>query len=727
MRPTSSRSALIIGLRFSRYSLAATRLLSALVGATMALALCGLFGLVSFIGHVGEQGQRSEFGTPREGACLQGQDRFDPIGLDQYTTILIAATCAHPPTPPGLPHFPSPGEVYVSPALAELRRADHRIAVRFPRVDGEVARSGLTGANELYAVVGVEPIEGALPVGISSFDRFGSHNDYLANYLRFSRRALLVVGLFFTLLPATYLIAACTQLNARTRQRQLSLLAIIGLDPRALRGALVCEAAVTVGSGALVGLAVALPILARLTPTFVAWKAFPGDFSPGVGALPLVFVLVVCMTIAASMLGARSLTRRGAPRPSSAPASTSMVWRSSFLVLGTTAAIVSFWWQSSAAWPLVLAGRLSTFVGLIVITPSVCARVGARLSVSEDPVTALVGARLRRPAGSLTRSLGALVSGLFVLSAGATSISALNSDPASIQQRYASDGYSVVEVRRPAEDVRLLLAKYDVLAGSDTSSDPQVAGSLSGSCATVRRAIGDSQLSCAEHTLFATTYDGQVPPRRSGATATALVGPRAEAFSGFIIHVAGPVSIAPDDDVFVPLRVSQANRMYDELVGRDPTCNVRIVGSADVSGASELGGILDVFRWGADFAVLVSLLAALISQVALLYDRRSGNNYLQILGVTRRQAAAAALAEVVSPAAAAVGLALLSSWLWALGLHNDQTGTSFVAVASPFLAALVVLTAFAGALTWGSFRRAGVSVVPDRDGLVAVYDTTHHA
>lgn len=730
MTTRSPRSAWILGGLFARRGRTMTRALTVVVGVVMAVSISGLFGLVHFLTQVGENGRQRDLGSYVEGGCVQGSYRFDPVGLQQYTKYLLAASCAAPPAPPGLEHFPEPGQVFLSPALIALRERDTRIATRFPRVDGTIGAGGLVSSNELSAVIGVRPVPGSLPVGVTTFDRFGSDADFLANYLRFSRATFLAIGLFFTLLPGGYLIAAGTRLNARTRQRQIDLLSVLGVGPLALRRALAVEALCTVGVGALAGVLLARPLLSRATPTFLGWTAFPGDLLPAVATMPVVLALLLGLTALAAYLGARSPYQQP-PTRRALPVRGHQVTRGAgarWLVLSTgiAAAVVTRRWHDDAAWPIVLGGRLSTFLGLLLITPIVCAYVGYRLAESDNALTALAGARLRHPSGGLTRALAALTSGLFVLSAGATSVTALGADPAAVQRAYAADGMSVVEVRRPGAAVRERLQHQDLrdqlLAGTNNSDAIEISGTLHGSCPTVRATIGQ-QVPCGATPLFGITYQGQRLPDGLDARPVELTGPRAELLSGFLVTVDGSATLGQgDDDIFIPLATAAAARLYDELIGLDASVNVRIAGAADVSGASELETILDVFRWGAGFAVLVSLLACLISLVALLYDRRAGNNYVQVLGLTRRRTAIAALAEVMAATAATTGLALACSLLWALSLGETANLQGILRTAGPFLIVAGLLAVAAAAIVSAVLRQAPAGLVPDRDGLVSARD-----
>jgi hypothetical protein len=689
-------------------------------GAIVAMALCGLFGLTQFVTHVDSHASHRELGVERAGGCIQGSYRYDPVDLEQYENVLLSATCMDPPIPPGLTHFPRPGQVYLSPALAHLREADPRVSQRYPNVEGVIHRAGLTGSNELRAIIGVQPRRDGTS-GVDTFDTFGSaSSDYLAAYLRFDRTTLLVLGLFFTVPPAAFLIVACTRLNARVRERQLGLLSIIGVQARVLRRALMLESAVLVGFGAVAGLILAKIAYARITPHFVAWTAFPGDFSPPWTSLPIVLVLVVGTAVAASWWGAGFRHSRTAGPPMRR-APKRLTWRWTLLVTGLVLAAVDTWWRAQG--PLILGGRLVTVAGLYAVAAPLCASTGQRLNRSDGPLASLAGARLRSPSGALTRALAALISGLFVLSVGATTVQGFGENPAAIQQAQTADGYSVVEVRRPDDAVRSALSPYPVLSGR-ASTNGNFIGTVSGPCSVIGQVIGDTHFTCSTASLFAAFSNEQRPPAGVTARPAILIGPRAESLTGYVVNITTHSAIRPQDDIIlIPLPTTKAEALYDRLIGQDPLTNIRIDGTATVSGASELVGILDVFRWGALFAVVISLIAVLISLVTLMNDRQPGNNYLQILGITPRSAMALALIEVMAAAGSCITLALFSSLLWALANRSGDHPLNLLSVATPFLVAALALLASASAVVWNTLRTAGVTVVPDRDNLVSAHDT----
>jgi FtsX-like permease family protein len=710
----------ILGALFIRRGRAIPRTMAVTAGAVIALAFCAVFGLSHFLARVDDHANRRDLGAEQSSGCIQGSYRYDPVDLGSYENLLLSATCETPQAPPGLRRFPRPGEVYLSPALATLRNTDPRIATRFPTMTGVIGRAGLTGSNELRGLIGVESRpQGTL--GVGTFDSFGSNTQasYLASYLRFGQGTLLVLGLFFALLPSAFLIVSCTRLNARIRERQLRLLSTMGLSQGVLQKAMMLEAAALVGLGAVAGLVAAGIVLPRASPHFVAWTAFPGDFVPAWYVWPTVLVLVVAVAMSASWWAVRG------PRDDSQGQRRAKIdgsiWRWSLVILGLLAAALATWAQPPT--PLVLGGRFISVVGLFVVAGPLCAYLGRRLLTSNDVVVSLAGARLRRPSGTLTRALGALMAGLFVLSVGASTIVGYGENPGKIRQAQTSDGISVVEVRRPDRKVREALSSFAVLSGSD-SADGTYSGTLNGSCASIGDVIGDHSLKCPHSIMFAASGYETRPPPGVVATPRALAGPRADNLVGYVLHVTdGSVIGAKDDVVLIPLPTAQSDQLYDRLIGADPGTNVRIQGSERIGGATELVAILSLFRWGALFAVLISIVAVLISLVSLLMDRQPGNNYLQILGTTPGRTAAVALTEVTAASGVCVLLSLFVSWEWALANHSDEQSISSATLAAPFALAFVVLLGAASALIWFTLRAAGVTVVPDRDNLVSAHDT----
>ena len=716
-----------LGVLFARRSRSSTRYLAVVVGALTAFAVCGLFGFVGFLDNAGDRGSGRSPGNFTENGCIQSDGDYVRYELSQYEGRLFAAVCDDPVIPPGLDEFPEPGEVYVSQALADLREVDERIETHLPAIDGIIDPSGLVHANELYFIGGMEPIEGELPVGTIAFDDFGSDNDYVANFLRFDRVTFIVIGSFFTVLPAVYLIAVCTQVNARIRQRQLSILAIMGVSETSLRQIQTREAALTVGTGAIIGSLISLPVFHSLTPTFIGWKAFPGDLT-----LPRhAPVISAISTIVIAVIAARIATRKQHSQKPDNNKKTSHVlsWRSTILSAGILAGIASSWWNDDSAWPLVLGGRIATFVGLVLVVPVTLVTFGRFLQQQRNVMTSTAGARLLKPSGSLIRSLAALAAGLYVLSGGQASIESLGDDPATVQAQIDAGGSPVFRIVEPNKQAQTLLTDHNTLVETSNETNEQTADfitTFSGSCDALRE-ITNIQTDCDQSRYYIVNNpnnpDDTVP---NSVEATPLLNQNSVSpFSRAVITIEDtPPPINSDSVVIFSPPPQDAETLYYQLEGSELGANIQIAGAEVVGGASELNQILDIFRWGAGFAIAAAIIASLLSLIALLHDRRSANNYLHIIGLTPKQTAATSLTEIVIAASAVTAIALFTSWIWALSfsIAADNQPIETTKLLAPFAGTLLTITLASAALTWNNSRHTATNAIPDRDQLLTTHD-----
>lgn len=111
--------------------------------------------------------------TEREGALTAGVRAETSVGFwrGQQLRVLDVETVGPPVQPPrGVRALPGPGELLVSPALANALDGPHAAELR-PRLHGDVTgtigNAGLVGPDELFAIAGVGPgqIQGDLAVG----------------------------------------------------------------------------------------------------------------------------------------------------------------------------------------------------------------------------------------------------------------------------------------------------------------------------------------------------------------------------------------------------------------------------------------------------------------------------------------------------------------------------------------------------------------------------------
>ncbi|MBB5136374.1 hypothetical protein HNP84_006121 [Thermocatellispora tengchongensis] len=219
---------------------------------------------------------------------------------DRAITVVELAALADPPAPPGLARFPRPGEVWVSPALAELTRelpAD-QLGRRFPAAAaGTIGEDGLVHPDELVAVVGRATGDPALRVQRAEHDRLGIAPTRIAGFggeatdEAITYRILAVIATVLMVVPLLVFGGAAARLTVARRDQRLAALRLVGATPGQVVAMTVAEAVVVAAVGAVAGVlvyAAALPGLAAIPIGGGGW--YPADLWPGV--LPVLAVLV---------------------------------------------------------------------------------------------------------------------------------------------------------------------------------------------------------------------------------------------------------------------------------------------------------------------------------------------------------------------------------------------------------------------------------------------------
>ena len=119
-----------LGLRLSVGSGRVGLLRAALMSAGAALGVFVVLASLATVSVASAQLRRAEARTPvHEKAGTNGLRMIeidDAIGGRPLRRTVVAGVTARAPRPPGLAAYPAPGQVVVSPALAELIRTDPR-------------------------------------------------------------------------------------------------------------------------------------------------------------------------------------------------------------------------------------------------------------------------------------------------------------------------------------------------------------------------------------------------------------------------------------------------------------------------------------------------------------------------------------------------------------------------------------------------------------------------
>lgn len=246
--------------------------------------------------------ERAAWRTPEKaaaGTAIEAMSTDYVRGKPIVVVDLAAAWNASPPVPPGMDKFPKPGEVWLSPGLADLAHdlPSSQLADRFPgkskKPTGELGDEALVHPGELVAVVGHSPGDAAMtahrvpgdtvqpPTRIDGFatepvgDWFGVQGMYAA---------LAKVASVLMLVPLLVFGGAAARLTVARRDQRLAALRLVGATPRQVVVMTVAEAMVTALFGAMVGVALyaaAAPAITRIPMMGGTW--YIHDVWPGAG------------------------------------------------------------------------------------------------------------------------------------------------------------------------------------------------------------------------------------------------------------------------------------------------------------------------------------------------------------------------------------------------------------------------------------------------------------
>ncbi|MFJ8470101.1 FtsX-like permease family protein [Streptomyces swartbergensis] len=338
-----------------------------------------------------------------------------------------------PPAPPGLDRFPSPGELWVSPALGDL--LDRLPADRHPvpgTPTGTLGRAALDHPDELVAVIGHRSTDPAVttprepdprrigdiasPTRIASFTGAPLNDGMGGMYTLLARLATILV-----VVPLLMLGASAARLSVSRRDQRLAALRLIGATPGRVAGMTAAEALLTGTAGALLGTlgyAVLLPAAATLPLAGGAW--YTSDL--WIGAPPLLAVMagVVALVVISALAGLRhvvvgplGVARRSRSRGASAVRA--LVFVAVVAVYGWTTK------QYGSDDAVALSAFAAVFLALAVIGPWMVRLLGRIVTaLAKRPATLLAGRRLLDDPKAAWRivsglTLAGFVAGFFAL------------------------------------------------------------------------------------------------------------------------------------------------------------------------------------------------------------------------------------------------------------------------------------------------------------------------
>ncbi|MFE1835643.1 FtsX-like permease family protein [Streptomyces sviceus] len=431
---------------------------------------------------------------------------------------------AQTPAPPGLSSFPKRGEVYVSPALAELIRnlpAD-RLADRFPKVAsyGTIGAAGLASPDELVAVVGRAPGDPAVSKaagkqnyydeGLTERALVSGFSGTEASLFTRTDQGTVLLGVVLLAMPVVVLASAAGRLGAGRREQRLAALRLAGATPRQILAMTAVEAAVTGAAGALAGAlayTALLPALAELPYGVGAW--YTGQLWVGlpwcaavVLATALITVSAVTMLrqVATSPLG---VAQQADPR------------RTRWIRLVLFVAVLLYIWTTTSG-----AGQLKTrqLIALLLLFygafwlfgPWVVDHLGRIVGrFANRAATLLAARRLSDDPRAAWRTVSGLVLAGFV--AGFFSVSTLGFESPNHNGQVAVITANAADARLAATKARKALRKAGVTATVAVASEDDLDGLLGGVTGVIAHVSGGQERLDTAVTALTSVGSGRYP------------------------------------------------------------------------------------------------------------------------------------------------------------------------------------------------------------------------
>ncbi|MFI9381330.1 FtsX-like permease family protein [Kutzneria sp. NPDC052558] len=701
--------------------------------------------------------QRADRIAWRDGGVVSQQDSRAQVVLatsqDQFGGKLIQrfdVTRAHPGTEPslaaGMPLFPGPGQVLLSPALAELVGSNppENLGDRFPgRVVGQLGVQALEYPDELVVIVGHEPgtVNGQALSGFGGFTGYAADNSDLLFLLT-------RIGMVVLIVPCLVLVASAARLTATRRERRLAALRMAGATPAQVIAMTAVETVIGAVLGSVIAVIAAEP-LSHVT-ALIPWGSgtwLPGDFTSGPLFVGFIAVLAPVLVVGAAVLG----LRRVVDRPLTAAAESSRRKVSTARLLGLIAAGCVFAFGMRIAmrgsgldrFTTVLVGLGGVALALVLAGPVVTSLVG-RYFVARwrKPSTLLAGRRLLGDPVAAFRAAAGVVVAVFASALALTMLPGIE-DQVSVYHGPWRDSAVVAEsVARnsdPVGDLRSELAKRKL----DAQVVPLVSGYLRSTgddyqrsyqaviapCRDAAKVLsGLSESDCADGpAVYLPSGEGNAPQKAEFApqTRTPIEGePAAKPLpAGVPVHkITGYASLIVIDPAVFPnlaanptgaaVTTTPSNRdaVYTMVVRMLPDVPVSDNVRDSSRGVTLLADLRRATAIGLGLMALLSGASAAVAAAGSVIDRRRTFGALIAAGTPVRVLARALRREVVLPVLVATLGASLAGMLVGIGLLSVVGSISGrgEALLSPWIlapAAAGFLVALAAAAACGPVLR----------------------
>ncbi|RRR96399.1 FtsX-like permease family protein [Glycomyces terrestris] len=242
---------------------------------------------------------------------------LDHFGGTSVTRVDLAALDGDAPAPPGMDAFPAPGEVWLSPAAAELLEGvpESEFLARYGDVEvaGELGAEALAHPNEVVAVVGRaadDPVMSAerfnadavSPRAIDGFE--GGRKDVVYGFYMI----LMVLAAILMAVPAAVFGAAAARLTVSRRDERLATLRLIGATPGQVMRLTLIETVLAAAAGSVAGTLLWMlvtPLVALIPIDGGRW--FVADLWSGAPWMAVVALAVPVLVAGSALIGLRSV------------------------------------------------------------------------------------------------------------------------------------------------------------------------------------------------------------------------------------------------------------------------------------------------------------------------------------------------------------------------------------------------------------------------------------
>ncbi|MEU4365575.1 FtsX-like permease family protein [Promicromonospora sp. NPDC023987] len=339
---------------------------------------------------------------------------------DPLVGLVIQPEDDDAPLPPGVTQQLAPGEVVLSPALADLLASDDGAALRGRWGDdvvGTIGAEGLTGPEELRFYLGTDQLNTANATRIQSFGGGGPVSDGPDPVLLL----LVLVGMVVLLLPVGIFVSTAVRFGSENRDRRLAALRLVGADVGMTRRIAAGETLAGAAGGLVVGGLLFLAIgqvAGSVVPPSLSF--YPEDLRPAPVLAALTVVLVPAMTVLVTLSALKQVLVEplGVVRRSS-ERRRRFWWRLVFPVLGVAllTPLADGLDDSLLGQAMVVAGLVLVLVGVALILPWLVEATVHRLgngTVAWD----LAVRRLQLDSGTAVRAVSGIavsVAGLIAL------------------------------------------------------------------------------------------------------------------------------------------------------------------------------------------------------------------------------------------------------------------------------------------------------------------------